>query len=79
MNIIEVIAQDAEENEEFRRDFDTIKEAREWVKTCGMSREFWNRLYERDENYDSAAKDNIYTVQLLKNGECIQDWFPEFD
>lgn len=76
MNLVEVIAQDAGENEEFRRDFDTIKEAREWVKTCGLSREFWNRLY---ENYDGAASDNIHTIQLLKNGECVQDWFPEFN
>jgi hypothetical protein len=78
MNTIEVIAQDSEGNEEFRRDFDSLKEARAWVKECGLNRDFWNRSYERDENYDTAARDNIHTLQLLKNGECVQDWFPNF-
>lgn len=75
---IKIVALHSEGYEESRRDFDTLKEARAWVKECGLKASYWNRRYERDQDYDGAARDNIHTIQLLKDGECIQDWFPEF-
>lgn len=77
MKTIEVFIFDISGNYDVR-DFDTLKEACQWVKSCGLSKDYWNRCYERDEDYEGAARDNIHTLQLHKNGECVQDWFPEF-
>ena len=68
MKTIEVFILDKNGNYNVR-DFDTLKEARQWVKTCGLSKDYWNRRY---------ARDNGHTLQLHKNGECVQDWFPVF-
>jgi hypothetical protein len=78
MNTIEVIILDKEENQSDSRSFESLKEAKQWVKECGMNRDYWNRSYERDTDYEGAARDNVHTLQLHKNGECIQDWFPDF-
>lgn len=71
--LIEVVALDRNENEEYRADFDTMKEARRFIKDAMLEASFWDR---RAEVAGYAA--NIQTVQLVVNGEIIQDWFPEF-
>jgi hypothetical protein len=79
MKTIEIIALHKEGYEESRRDFDTQKDARLWVKESGLVASYWNRRYERDEDYDGAARDNIHTLQLHINGELQTEWFPRFN
>lgn len=74
MHTIEVVTLDAKEQELERRDFDTAKEAKQWVKDACLDPAFWDR---RAESVGWAAE-NVRTVQLLKDGECVQDWFPQF-
>lgn len=57
--------------EEYRRDFDTLKEARAFIKESLLNAKFWDRRAEVDGYYK-----NIATVQLLKGEEVAQDWFP---
>jgi hypothetical protein len=78
MKKIEVIILNKNYDQEDCCDFDTMKEARQWVKSCGLSKDYWNRVYERDEDYENAARDNVHTLRLYKNGECVEDWFPVF-
>lgn len=78
MSKIEVIILDKESIQTDSREFESIKEAKQWVRDCGLSADYWNRSYERDTDYESAARDNVYTLQLHKNGECVKDWFPDF-
>ncbi len=70
---VEVTALDKEGYTEYIRDFDTMKEAREHFKHISHKRSFWVARAESEE-YPS----NIYTVQLIKNGEVIKDHFPKF-
>ena len=75
MNKIEVITKDAEGyTNPGERDFDTMKEARAFVKECALDASYHDRCAESE----GWAKRIVHTVQLLKNGECVQDWFPEF-
>jgi len=71
---IEVVTLNKDQEITWDRDFDTIKEAKAWVKECGLSISYWDRS---SESPGWAAR-NIDTIQLLKNNECIQDWFPKF-
>jgi hypothetical protein len=72
-NLIEVVALDENDNEEFRRDFETQREARNWVKENGLRRDYWADRSE-SEDYPST----IRAIQLLVNGEIRDDWFPKF-
>ena len=54
--------------------FDFIKDATRWVKDCGLSKAYWDRRAERD----GYAEDNVHTIQLWVDGECRNDWFPDF-
>jgi hypothetical protein len=72
-NLIEVVALDENDNEEFRRDFETQREARNWVKENGLRRDYW---VDRSESEDYPS--TIRTIQLLVNGEIRDDWFPKF-
>ena len=56
------------------RDFDTIKEARQFIKECALDA----RYHDRSAEVDGWAKRNVHTVQLLKDGTVVQDWFPKF-
>ena len=71
---IELLAIDSQGDITWDREFDTLKEARAWVKNWGLSKEYW----ERSSESEGWAERNITTLQLHKNGECIQDWFPKF-
>jgi len=53
---------------------ETLKDARAWIKECGLSAEYHDRAAERE----GWAKDNIHTIQLHKNDKCLQDWFPKW-
>jgi hypothetical protein len=53
--------------------FETIKEAKAWVKEVLLNRGYWNRLAENE-----TFADEIATIQLTVNGEIHSDWFPEF-
>ena len=78
MNTIEVITLDADGYETQRRDFDTIKEAKAWVKEMGLDKAYWNRCGDSDDDYEGWAARNVYTLQLHKNEEIVKDWFPCF-
>lgn len=71
---IDVIVFDKDGAELYSRDFETIREAREWVNECGRSRDWWARLAESN---DFVRR--VKTVRLMVNGECIDDWFPCWD
>ncbi len=72
---IQILVYNFEHDEIDRLDFfDTIKEARQWVKECGLDVGYWDRKAERQ----GWAKDNVCTIQLWKNDDCVADWFPEF-
>jgi len=77
-NLIEVVILDKEGYETDRRDFDTQRQAKTWAKECGLSADFWNRRAESESDFHGWAKENVYTLQLLVNGEVRADWFPEF-
>lgn len=73
--LIEVVTLDHNEQELERRcDFATMKEARQWVKDACLNPSYWDR---RAESVGWAVE-NVWTVQLLKNGDCVEDWFPHF-
>lgn len=71
---IEILAIDAAEDITWDHEFDSLKEAKAWIKECGLSKSYWERLSESP----GWAERNIHTLRLLKNGECVQDWFPKF-
>lgn len=54
--------------------FDTMKEARAWVKEAGLDEKYWDRRAE----VQGWARRNVHSIQLWKNNEFIQDWFPEW-
>lgn len=72
---IELVAQNRQGHEHYRAEYDTLKQARGWVKDVLLRADYWDRLAE-SEGY--AARE-VFTIQLLKNGECVQDWFPDFN
>lgn len=74
MSKIEVVTLAENGDETDRRDFDFVKDARWWVTNCGLSEEFWDR---RAESPGFACR-NVHTLRLLKDGECVQDWWPEW-
>ena len=53
--------------------FDTMKDARRRFREMSKDRDFWVRC---SESEDFPA--SIYTIQLIKNGEIIDDSFPHF-
>lgn len=74
MKLIETIALDKDGFELYRNDsFETIKEAKQWIKETLMEQSYWNRLA---ENETFALE--VYTIQLTVNGACHSDWFPKF-
>jgi hypothetical protein len=72
---IEVITLDAQGIETDRRDFESVKEAKRFAIYSAYSADYW-RMASESPDY---AKNNVHTVQLHKNGECVQDWFPKFN
>lgn len=71
---IEVITLDAQGIETDRRDFETVKEAKQFAINYACSESYWTQASESAD----YAKNNVHTIQLHKNGECVQDWFPKF-
>jgi hypothetical protein len=69
---IELIALDKDGYDVTRWECDTIKEAKQLAKQWRTA-EHWAIWSESDE---FAA--TIENIQILKNGECIADWYPEF-
>ncbi len=69
---IEVVVIDPVGNHTDAREFDTKKEAREWVKRSALSAEYWERASE-SEGYHIR---NVSAVRLMEGNECIQDWLP---
>lgn len=51
-----------------------MKEARAFVKDCALNSEFWERRAE-SKGYHLG---NVDTIQLVVEGECLQDWFPKW-
>lgn len=78
MNKIEIIVLDPEGYVTTEREFDFMKDARKWVKEAGLSKAYWNNRGDSETDYDGWAARNVHTLQLMKNGECVEDWFPEF-
>lgn len=74
MKDIRIITLDSDKNETDNRQFDTLKEARAWVKYTGLDANFWDRRAESK----GWHKRNVATLQLDVDGECLQDWFPEW-
>jgi len=71
---IELLITDKLGCETDRIEFDSMKEAKSWVKKTGLSPAYWER---RAESAD-FAKTNVCQIQLLKNGECEDEWTPEW-
>lgn len=71
---IEVITLDKDESQTDAQSFDTMKEARQWIKECGLNAAYWNRKGETSD----FAKSYVNTLQLYKDGECVQDYFPSW-
>lgn len=71
---IRIITLGPEGYETDNRDFDTMKDARKWVKDAGLSPAYWENASE-SEGYHIR---NVQTLQLHVNGEIIQDWFPKW-
>ena len=71
---IEVITLAGNGSQTDYREFDTMKEARYWIKYAALESAYWERASESE----SFASTYVYTVQLHKNGEIVQDWFPDF-
>lgn len=53
--------------------FETIKEAKAWVKDTLLDRGYWDRLAE-----NKTFAEEVETIQLIVDGEIHSDWFPEF-
>lgn len=53
--------------------FETVKEARQWVKEVMLDRAWWDRLA---ENKTFAL--TVDVIELHVNGVCRADWFPQF-
>lgn len=69
----EVVLLDRAGCELFRRDFDLMKEARRFFKETKGDQGFWERHAEcKDFPLD------IRTIQLVKNGEVVEDSIPRF-
>lgn len=71
---IEVVTLSNEGFETDRRDFETVKEAKAWVRNCALSADYWEMA---SESKGYAAR-NVATVRLMADGECLDDWFPTF-
>jgi hypothetical protein len=65
---IEIAAKDNEGFELWNRDFDTIKEAKEFMKTSARDRSFWVRRAESEQ-----FPNDIDTIQLIIDGEIRND------
>lgn len=74
MKDIRVITLDKDGFETDNRDFETVKQARQWVKECGLDSGFWER---RAESAGFGER-NVDTIQLHIDGECTADWFPKW-
>lgn len=73
--LIEIVCYDKGGFETYRNDFDTQGEAKRFAIQTACSKPFWDRLAESTD----YAEENIYTVQLQKDGVCVMDWFPKFN
>jgi hypothetical protein len=62
---------DAQDNVEDSRDFESVKQAKAWVKETALDRSYWVR---HSESNDYPEK--IRTIQLVCDGDIIMDWFP---
>lgn len=69
---IRLVVLDSNGYETRNTEYNTMKEARQWVKDCGLRADYWDRSAE----VVGFHKDGVATIQLLVNGECLQDWFP---
>ena len=69
----EVVLLDRAGCELFRSDFDLMKEARRFFKDTKGDQGFWER---HAESKDFPLE--IRTVQLVKNGEVVEDSIPRF-
>lgn len=72
--LIEILTIDNKGFETDRRDFDTMKEARAFVKEYAMRSDYWEQRAESKGWHIG----NVDTIQLLVDGECLQDWFPKW-
>jgi len=54
-------------------DFQTIKEAKAWVKDVLLDRGYWDRLAE-----NNTFAEEIETIQILVDEKIHSDWFPEY-
>jgi hypothetical protein len=68
---IEAAAFDAQGCEIYRRDFDTVKDARSFIRDAMLSKDFWDRRGEVTGYWKQ-----VDTVQLITNSDVLADWFP---
>jgi hypothetical protein len=71
---VEIVAFDTKGLQTYNRDFETLKEARQWVKETGLDADFWDRGAEVPGWHFL----NVDTLRLLVDGNCLQDWFPKW-
>lgn len=70
---IDIAAFDAAGHELYRRDFETMKQAREELKELTKSPAFWDRRAEVE-----GWHQQVYTIQLIKDDEIVADSFPAY-
>lgn len=75
MKTIQIITLDLAGFETRNQEFDTIKEAKAWVKECGLKAAFWMRSFESDMD---SVRQNVLTIQLTVDGDIRRDWFPDW-
>lgn len=54
----------------YDRNFDSLKEAKAFVKECGLSRDYWLQFSE-----SVAFVSTIDYLRLMVEDECDKDWF----
>ena len=55
-------------------EFESQKAAKAWVKNTGLNADYWERASESAD----FAKDHVCLIELTVNGNCVQDWTPNF-
>jgi hypothetical protein len=57
----------------YSRNFDSLKEAKAFIKECGLSKDYWLRFSESEKFVSS-----IDSLRLMRGEECERDWFVQW-
>ncbi len=73
-NSIEIVTVDEKGFETDRRDFDTVKEAKAFVKKTAMRSDYW------EQHAESLGWHigNVNEFQLHCDGEYLEGWYPKW-